>query len=532
MNSEEELTRLDSLDPSKLRPEFRDGLSRLARLVFNKAQPKRLGTQVLTGPVIAGLAEAYVSAINAGAVPTIATAWQGVAESESRRAADAAEAEYIKAFPSDVSAEDQALDAAHQRALIEAQHMFDSIAVGDENIRAANEKRWKESCNARFKELREKKLANAELAAERAINEGTARLQAVVRKEGATLEDLHREMMLFQQQYASSRDICGPLKYQRLSEFMRDVYAAAQKDLANKIHERGKMAQAVAEQRKQAAEEAQKQILARMNLAEKTVNELRSMIRQLESHVQDMESRLRASQQEAANKTQLLSDRERQVQELKNALRERDTAQASMAQQSHTAQEAMHGMQSQVSALQKQLQSLQHENERLRQQMQNERNTQVAQWHSEKARLEASLEAVAASKGSAETAASDARRRLEESDRQVRSLKSQMEGLNAEIQRLRAQVEATTPYGNGQGRPSDGFDIDSPMEAPVNQAGSSRRGLDVPDASQMSIAKIKDWMMEHGLEGKVWELAKNKAKKADYVQVMRSLAEGDLSGGI
>jgi hypothetical protein len=42
--------------------------------------------------VLAALAEAYVAAINAGAVPTIATAWQGVAEQECRRAAEAAEA--------------------------------------------------------------------------------------------------------------------------------------------------------------------------------------------------------------------------------------------------------------------------------------------------------------------------------------------------------------------------------------------------------------------------------------------------------
>jgi hypothetical protein len=46
------------------------------QLILRKAQPKRLGSFVLTGPVLAGLAEAYVAAINEGAVPTIATAWQ------------------------------------------------------------------------------------------------------------------------------------------------------------------------------------------------------------------------------------------------------------------------------------------------------------------------------------------------------------------------------------------------------------------------------------------------------------------------
>jgi hypothetical protein len=48
----------------------------LPQLILLKAQPKRLGGFVLTGPVLAGLTEAYVAAINDGAVPTIATAWQ------------------------------------------------------------------------------------------------------------------------------------------------------------------------------------------------------------------------------------------------------------------------------------------------------------------------------------------------------------------------------------------------------------------------------------------------------------------------
>lgn len=52
------------------------GVDSLLKVIFGKAQPKRFGTQVVTGPVLAGLVEAYVGAINNGAVPTISTAWQ------------------------------------------------------------------------------------------------------------------------------------------------------------------------------------------------------------------------------------------------------------------------------------------------------------------------------------------------------------------------------------------------------------------------------------------------------------------------
>ena len=52
------------------------GLSELIKVIFHKAQPKRMNNSIITGPMLAALTEAYVDAINKGAVPTIATAWQ------------------------------------------------------------------------------------------------------------------------------------------------------------------------------------------------------------------------------------------------------------------------------------------------------------------------------------------------------------------------------------------------------------------------------------------------------------------------
>ena len=75
---------------------------------------------LLTGRTLAGMATQYVAAINGGAVPTIATAWQSVAEAECRRAAEAAEAAYDAAFfpAADAAAADEAvLLGAHTRAM-------------------------------------------------------------------------------------------------------------------------------------------------------------------------------------------------------------------------------------------------------------------------------------------------------------------------------------------------------------------------------------------------------------------------------
>ena len=52
------------------------GVSKLVEMIFSKSKPKRFGNGLMSGPVLAGLVEAYVEAINKGAVPTIATAWQ------------------------------------------------------------------------------------------------------------------------------------------------------------------------------------------------------------------------------------------------------------------------------------------------------------------------------------------------------------------------------------------------------------------------------------------------------------------------
>lgn len=52
------------------------GVAKLTRLLLARAQPKRIGFVPVSGVMLAGLAEAYVAAINEGAVPTIATAWQ------------------------------------------------------------------------------------------------------------------------------------------------------------------------------------------------------------------------------------------------------------------------------------------------------------------------------------------------------------------------------------------------------------------------------------------------------------------------
>lgn len=65
-----------ALQMDKLRPEFRAGLDAFTKFVFERTRPKQLGATVMTGPVLVGITESYLDALNNGAVPTISSSWQ------------------------------------------------------------------------------------------------------------------------------------------------------------------------------------------------------------------------------------------------------------------------------------------------------------------------------------------------------------------------------------------------------------------------------------------------------------------------
>ncbi|CAN1807113.1 Guanylate-binding protein 6 [Linum perenne] len=76
LNNEKDLQQLDQISLERLRPEFRSGLDALTKFVFEKTRPKQVGATVMTGPILVGVTESYLEALNNGAVPTIASSWQ------------------------------------------------------------------------------------------------------------------------------------------------------------------------------------------------------------------------------------------------------------------------------------------------------------------------------------------------------------------------------------------------------------------------------------------------------------------------
>lgn len=86
VEDEKQLQTLNSLRNEDLRSEFVDQINILRQKIFKKVKPKLLKNQVINGPMLIELAEAYVKALNGGKVPTIENAWNYVQASELERA--------------------------------------------------------------------------------------------------------------------------------------------------------------------------------------------------------------------------------------------------------------------------------------------------------------------------------------------------------------------------------------------------------------------------------------------------------------
>ncbi|PNX74193.1 myosin-2 heavy chain-like protein, partial [Trifolium pratense] len=98
LNNENDLQRLDQISLDKLRPEFQRELNALITFVLERTKPKQVGATMMTGPVLIGITESYLDALNHGAVPTISSSWQSVEEAECRRAYDSATEVYMASF--------------------------------------------------------------------------------------------------------------------------------------------------------------------------------------------------------------------------------------------------------------------------------------------------------------------------------------------------------------------------------------------------------------------------------------------------
>lgn len=92
--NEKDLRTVDTLDESRLRPEFISEMERLRHMVIEQCEPKLLMGKTINGAGFVLLMEQYVDAINKGIVPDIRGTWESVAAVENTKALEIAKQMY------------------------------------------------------------------------------------------------------------------------------------------------------------------------------------------------------------------------------------------------------------------------------------------------------------------------------------------------------------------------------------------------------------------------------------------------------
>lgn len=541
VSDEKSLQNLESVPAAQLRPEFRKGMEQLTALMFAKAQPKRLGSDVVSGGVLAALATAYVDAINGGAVPTIATAWQGVAEAECRRAADAAEAAYCAAFRESATApEEAALQGEHRRACEAASAAYTSAAIGEPSVRQAGDKRWRAAVDTRFAQMRDKKLASAALECEQLINRATQQLTQAARAPDATLNSLRAVLATFEREFRAAPSAKSSEAWHRHSEFMRETYGPLVEDLAARQSERKTSqlndaksriadltaALSRAEEAKRAAEQRCKAIEARATGAEERAATARqhadkegAAAKAAHSRVAALESQYRAAESRVAtleSQLQASSGRRRQeVETARQSAADEAAAQVARAHADVARSEAAAGeARRALSAAQREGASLKEEVASLRRQLQAAGSATQQQVDQLQTALEASNQIAAAAAAQRDEARQTADAAIAEQE----DLQRRLEELAARKTPLRSPLPSAAPSTADAMDVGEGYATRDDGDAPVADGSGDR-----PDPAGMSIREIKDWLTVNRHEDKVWEGMQAKARKAQWVQILEAV---------
>lgn len=233
LNNENELQRLDQIPLEKLRPEFQSGLDELTKFIFARTRPKQVAGTVMTGPVLAGVTQSFLDAINNGAVPTISSSWQSVEEAECHRAYDLAVEVYMSSFNRSKLAEEDALRDAHDTALRKALDAYNTAAVGTGTSRIQYEKVLNNFCRKTFQDYKRNAFLEADKQCSDAVHNMEKKLRAACSAPGAKVACMIQVLETVLREYESS--CSGPGKWRILAAFLRQCLEGPILDLCLKL---------------------------------------------------------------------------------------------------------------------------------------------------------------------------------------------------------------------------------------------------------------------------------------------------------
>lgn len=233
LNNENELQRLDQISLDRLRPEFRAGLDALTKFVFERTRPKQVGATVLTGPVLIGITESYLDAINNGAVPTISSSWQSVEEAECRRAYDSATETYMSTFDRSKPPEEVALGEAHEAAVQKALAVYNAGAVGVGLARKKYEGLLQKFFRKAFEDHKKNVYMEADIRCSSAIQSMERKLRAACHSSDASIDNVVKVLDGLISEYETSCH--GPGKWQKLAMFLQQSLEGPILDLVKRL---------------------------------------------------------------------------------------------------------------------------------------------------------------------------------------------------------------------------------------------------------------------------------------------------------
>nr|CAD1823814.1 unnamed protein product [Ananas comosus var. bracteatus] len=346
VNKESDLQRLDQIHMDRLRPEFRAGLDDLTKFVFERTRPKQVGATMMTGPLLAGLTQSFLDAINKGAVPTISSSWQSVEEAECRRAYDFAVEVYTSSFDRTKPAEEDALREAHEDAVGKALAAFNSCAVGAGSVRLNYEKLLHSYFKKAFEDYKRSAFLEADLQCSNTIRSMETKLRAACHGPDVKIDNVMQLLDSLLSEYESSSHGAG--KWKILAVFLRQCLAGPILDLfkrqlnrieteistlskSSKLEERCmSLSNALDLAKRESAEWKSKYD---QSASEQKADEekLRSQLASLESKINVSEGRLAAVREQAESAQEEASEWKRKyevaVGEAKNALQRAALAQ-------------------------------------------------------------------------------------------------------------------------------------------------------------------------------------------------------------
>lgn len=233
LNDEEDLKRLDQISLDKLRPVFKSGLDALTKFVFERTRPKQLGATVMTGPILVGITESYLEALNNGAVPTISSSWQSVEEAECRKAYDTAIEVYTSSFDSSKPPEEVALMEAHEVAVQKSLAAFNANAVGIGSARKKYEALLQKFFKKTFEDYKRNAFMEADLKSSNFIQKMEKSLRAACHASDANVDSVVKVLDGLLSEYC--RSCHGPGKWQKLAIFLQQSLEGPIRDLAKRL---------------------------------------------------------------------------------------------------------------------------------------------------------------------------------------------------------------------------------------------------------------------------------------------------------